>query len=403
MREKSAGHWAVDLGAVCLLTWAVFGSLVSSSGLIEWIRKDFGLTYSQSGFLLSIPFPLITCCALGGGVLVDRLGAAKMVRLGANLVFWGGILRAWSGGFWGLALGIALVGAGTGVIFPVLPKVARETAPPDKRALSAGLYTAAVVVGASMGVAVSGFMAPLWRLAPFSSGAASWRGGYVAWSAALLAAFLLWRWLSSDRPMAGEEASGAGAAGGGDFSVWRSRAVWAVTGALFVNNTIFYTSVGWLPTVLQGKGWTPFEAGWIASLVSWLGAFAVLTAHRFAPWFGGERNMVYLCAIGTGVGLALIPLGGAWAAVSAIILIGFALNFWFVFCMGFPARAIPAERAGQAGGMIIGLGYFGGFVGPWAVGAVRDIAGGFGPAFFALAALAVIGSISAPFFEHRAD
>ena len=70
--------------------------------------------------------------------------------------------------------------------------------------------------------------------------------------------------------------------------------------------------------------------------------------------------------------------------------------------MGFPARAIPAEKAGQAGGVIIGLGYFGGFVGPWAVGAVRDIAGGFGPAFFALAALAVIGALSAPFFEHRA-
>lgn len=402
MREKSPGHWAMNLGTVCLLTWAVFGSLVSTSGLIEWIRKDLGLSYSQSGFLLSIPFPLITCCALGGGVLVDRLGAAKMVRLGANLVFWGGLLRAWSGDFWTLALGIALVGAGTGVIFPVLPKVARETAPPEKRALSAGLYTAAVVVGASMGVAVSGFLAPLWRMAPFSSGVASWRGGYAAWSVALIAVFLLWRSFSSETA-GGNEAPGDGVADDGQFSVWRSRAVWAVTGALFVNNTIFYTSVGWLPTVLQGKGWTPFEAGWIASLVSWLGVFAVLTAHRFAPWFGGERNMVYLCALGTAAGLALIPLGGAWVAVSAIILIGFALNFWFVFCMGFPARAIPAARSGQAGGVIIGLGYFGGFVGPWAVGAVRDIAGGFGPAFFALAALAVIGVLSAPFFEYRAD
>lgn len=402
MKEKSAAHWAVELGAVCLLTWAVFGSLVSTSGLIEWIRKDLGLSYSESGFLLSIPFPLITLCALGGGALVDRLGAAKMIRLGANLVFWGGLLRAWSGGFWGLVIGIALVGAGTGVIFPVLPKVARETAPPEKRALSAGLYTAAVVVGASMGVAVSGFLAPLWRLAPFSSGAASWRGGYAAWSVALLAVFLLWRWLSPGTS-GGEDAPKASAAGDTAFSVWRSRAVWAVTGALFVNNTIFYTSVGWLPSVLQEKGWTPLEAGWIASLVSWLGVFAVLTAHRFAPWFGGERNMVFLCALATGAGLALIPLVGAWGAVSAIILIGFALNFWFVFCMGFPARAIPAGKAGQAGGVIIGLGYFGGFAGPWAVGAVRDIAGGFGPAFFALAALAVIGALSAPYFEHRAE
>ncbi|MEE9240731.1 MAG: MFS transporter [bacterium] len=401
MTVKSPARWAVDLGTVCLLTWAVFGSLVSTSGLIEWIRKDLGLSYSQSGFLLSIPFPLISLCALAGGGLVDRLGTARMVRLGANLVFWGGLLRAWSGDFWALGLGTALVGAGTGVIFPVLPKVARETAPPEKRAFSAGLYTAAVVVGASMGVAVSGFLAPLWRLAPFSSGEASWRGGYAAWGLAILAAFLLWRGFSSGGPEPEKEPERTVSAHRDEFSVWRSRAVWAVTGSLFVNNIIFYTSVGWLPSVLQEKGWTPAEASPLASLVSWLGVFAVLTAHRFAPWFGGERNMVYLCALGTAAGLALIPLGGAWGAVSAIILIGFALNFWFAFCMGFPALAVPAEKAGQAGGVIIGLGYFGGFVGPWAVGAVRDAAGGFGPAFFALAALSILGVLAAPYFEHR--
>ena len=110
--------------------------------------------------------------------------------------------------------------------------------------------------------------------------------------------------------------------------------------------------------------------------------------------------MVYLSGFGTAVGLAYIPLGGTWATVFAIILIGFALNFWFVFCMGFPARAIPAEMAGRAGGLIIGIGYFGGFVGPWAAGIFRDMSGGFGPAFFALAGLSVAGALAAPYFEH---
>jgi CP family cyanate transporter-like MFS transporter len=402
MREKTDSRWVVDLGLVCLLTWAVFGSLVSTSGLIEWIRKDLDLSYSQSGFLLSVPFPLITASALVGGILVDRLGAPKMIHLGATLVFLGGALRAWSGSFWALALGIILVGAGTGVIFPVLPKVARDTAPPGKRALSAGLYTASLVTGASMGVAVSVFFAPVWHLVPFSTGQVSWRGGYAVWGLATLAAFLLWRWFRSAETEVGEKVPAEIVGDGNEFYLWRSRAVWAVTGALLVNNTIFYTSVGWLPSLLQGKGWTLLAASWLASLVSWLGAIAVLTAHYVSPWVGGDRNMVYLCGFGTAIGLALIPLGGAWTGVSAIILVGFTLNFWFVLCMGFPARAIPADKVGQAGGMIIGLGYFGGFVGPWAVGAVRDAAGGFGPAFFALAALSAIGAFAAPYFEHRA-
>jgi cyanate permease len=48
--------------------------------------------------------------------------------------------------------------------------------------------------------------------------------------------------------------------------------------------------------------------------------------------------------------------------------------------------------------MIIGLGYFGGFVGPWAAGAIRDAAGDFGPALYAIAALTAISLVTAPSF-----
>ncbi len=58
--------------------------------------------------------------------------------------------------------------------------------------------------------------------------------------------------------------------------------------------------------------------------------------------------------------------------------------------------------AGRAGGMSIGLCYFGGFVGPWAAGAIRDAAGDFAPALYALAALVVASLVTAPSLGRRA-
>ncbi len=399
--------WYRVLAAACFLTWAVFGSLVSTSGLVEPIRVDLGLSYSQSGFLLSVPFPLITVFALMGGIFVDRLGVRKMARLGAVLVLAGGLVRVWSGGFWPLVMGIALVGAGAGVIFPILPKVARETAPPEKRETAAAFYTAAVVTGAAMGVALSGWLAAALESFPFPGGASTWRGGYLIWAGALLVTFIIWE-RSAGLATADENADGkadAKAEGGEDpqFRVWRSRDVWAVTGALFVNNVIFYTAIGWFPSILETKGWPLGQAALIVSMVAWLGVVAVLGAHKIAPLAGGIVRMVVICTVVTVAVLVALPLSGPWVAAVEIVIIGFSMNFWFVLCMGYPARAVPAKSAGKAGGMIIGLGYFGGFVGPWAAGAIRDAAGDFGPALYAIAALTAVSLVTARSFGRRPD
>lgn len=308
---ESHSRWFVPMVAVCFLTWAIFGSLVSSSGLIEVIRTDLGLSYSHCGFLLSIPFPLITLFALTGGIFVDRLGVSKMARLGVCLVIAGGLTRVWSTGLWQLATGIALVGAGVGVIFPILPKVARETAPPGRRETAAAFYTAAVVTGAAMGVALSGPLAAFLGEVPFAEGRAAWRGGYLAWVFALFFAFIIWEWACGRTlEKASYEPRVPGDRPGVSFSIWRSRAVWAVTAALFLNNVIFYTGIGWFPTILRAKGWPLDQAGLIVSLVAWLGVVAVLTAHKIAPIVGGgSEDGRYLCACGCSRSRHTLPAG----------------------------------------------------------------------------------------------
>jgi CP family cyanate transporter-like MFS transporter len=213
---------------------------------------------------------------------------------------------------------------------------------------------------------------------------------------ALLVTFFLWERSAGLAATDGQEYPEGGEPP--SFQVWRSLDVWAVGAALFVNNVIFYTGIGWFPSILQTKGWSLGQAVLIVSLVVWSGLVAILSAHRIAPMVGGIVRMVVICTVVLGASFAALPLSGLRAAAVEIVVIGFSMNFWFVLCLGYPARAVPAASAGKAGGMIIGLGYFGGFVGPWAAGAIRDAAGDFGPALYAIAALTAISLVTAPSF-----
>ena len=133
--------WVPGLATACLITAAGFGSLVSTSGVMELIRQDLGLSFGEGGFLLSAPFALISLFALAGGRVVDRFGARRVLEAGALLALAGGGGRALAWGFWGVALGTALVGTGLGLIYPVLPKIVSGTVPEEKRGLGATLYT----------------------------------------------------------------------------------------------------------------------------------------------------------------------------------------------------------------------------------------------------------------------
>lgn len=398
MREESAG-WRAVLGAACFIILGVFGSLVSTSGLIGFIRGDLGLSYSAGGFLLSAPFPLITLFAVAGGRLVDLLGVRKMVGSGVFFVLLGGAIRVASGDFWTLTLGVGLVGVGTGLVFPVMPKVVGTVVPAARREFGSAVYTASVIAGAGLGVAASHYMAPAAQVLPAAWGGGAWRGGYLGWAVILALGFLIWQ--RNSRSIARDAGRESAAPEGG--AAYRTLAVWAVAASLFVNNVVFYTSLGWLPAVLMGKGWSRAGAAVIVASVPWLGIFASLTAHRKAAALGGERVMVLLCGLLTAALLALMPAGGAWASALGTSVLGLTTNYWYLFCLAYPARYVAESQVGQAGGLILGMGYLGGFVGPWAIGAIRDWSGSFDPGFYALAGLSILGMLTVPFFGRRAD
>ena len=261
------------------------------------------------------------------------------------------------------------------------------------------MYTASVIAGSGLGIAVSHYMAQAAAVLPSAWGGSVWRGGYLMWVLVLGLAFLVWCRSARSIP-ARVEPEGRPPASN---AVYRLIAVWAIAGSLFVDNIVFYTSLGWLPTVLTDRGWTQASAVAIVSCVPWLGLVASLTAYKVASALGGERKTVLLCGLCTAGALAAAPAGNAWLAALGTVMLGLTTNYWFLFCLAYPAQYVEEDQVGQAAGLIIGMGYLGGFVGPWAIGMIRDAFGSFGPGFYALAALSVLGMFCAPFFGKNAD
>ena len=392
-------HWRSILGSACFIIFAVFGSLLSTSGLIGFIRNDLNLSFGASGFLLSAPFPLIAFFAIAGGRLVDRLGVKKMVLCGVFLTLLGGVVRLSSGDFWSLASGIALVGAGTGIVFPVMPKVVGTILPFERKEFGSAVYTASIIAGAGLGVAASHYMTPAAAILPAEWGGSIWRGGFLGWTLILLLTFIAWL-RNSDSIAVVVEAETASVKGS---MVYRLIAIWGIGGSLFFNNIVFYTSLGWLATVLMTKGWSQANAALIVSSLPLLGIFASLSAHKMSLALGGERVMIVLCGLFTAAALALMPAGNAWVAAVGTAVLGLTTNYWYLFCLAYPAQYVEKSQVGQAGGLIIGMGYLGGFAGPWAIGAIRDWAGSFSPGFYTLAIVSIIGISCAPFFGRCAD
>ena len=398
MREENP-NWRSILGAACFIIFAVFGSLVSTSGLIGFIRDDLNLSYGAGGFLLSAPFPLIAFFAVAGGRLVDRLGVKKIVLGGVFFTLLGGVVRFSSGDFWSLASGIALVGAGTGLVFPVMPKVVGTIVPPERNAFGSAVYTASIIAGAGLGVAASHYMTPAAGILPAGWGGSVWRGGYLGWALVLVLAFIVWRRNSALIAVDLESESASAQSG----VVYRLVGVWGVAGSLFFNNIVFYTSLGWLATILMAKGWPQASAAFIVSSLPLLGIFVSLSAHKMALAVGGERVMMVLCGLFTAAALGVMPAGNAWVAAAGTAVLGLTTNCWFLFCLAYPAQYVEKSQVGRAGGLIIGMGYLGGFVGPWTIGAMRDWSGSFGPGFYTLAIVSIIGISCAPFFGKYAE
>lgn len=141
----------------------------------------------------------------------------------------------------------------------------------------------------------------------------------------------------------------------------------------------------WLPQIVNGLGYAPVAAGFITALPYLVGTAAMILWGRHSDRSGERHWHTILAALATAAGL----ISAASAGTPAVSLLAIAVavcgtlasipTFW-----ALTTHAVTGERAAASIAIINSIGHVAGFIGPYAVGWLKDNSGGFSAALLAL-------------------
>ncbi|MDO7897727.1 CynX/NimT family MFS transporter [Pseudomonas citrulli] len=351
--------WLLLVGLI-LVALNLRPALSSMAPLLSEVSRSLGLSAAQAGLLTTLPVLCLGLFAPLAPVLARRFGAERVV-LGILLTLAGGIILRSSFGQVGLFVGSLLAGASIGVIGVLLPGIVKRDFARQAGTMT-GVYTMALCLGAAM---AAGATVPLSEHLDHR-----WTLGLGFWAVPALLAALCWL------PQVGQK-HGAHQVAYRVRGLLRDPLAWQVTLYMGLQSSLAYIVFGWLPSILIGRGLSPTQAGLVLS-----GSVIVqLVSSLAAPWLatrGKDQRLaivlVMLMTLGGLFGCLYAPIDGLWGWA---ILLGLGQGATFSLALTLIVlRSRDAHVAANLSSMAQGFGYTLASLGPFAVGVVHDLTGG---------------------------
>ncbi len=231
------------------------------TSLFPYIQKEWGLTDTQSGLLVSVVYWSIVAFVFPVSILVDRWSRKKTIAIMALIWSLATALCAFTRSFPQLLMARSGIGIGEAGYAPAGTAMLSGLFPPEKRSRMMGLWNMSIPLGIAVGIGVGGFVAQHW----------GWRHafGLVALPGAFAA--ILFFFVKDYKTVDLVKTVGASGAGGtkvrmSKMDIFREfihtpslmLTNLGFIGCIFVNNAI----IVWLPTYLHRvEGISMSEAG----------------------------------------------------------------------------------------------------------------------------------------------
>lgn len=352
----------VPLGAgLMLVAFNLRPALTTVGPLLAAIREGTGLGATGAAVLTTLPVLFLGVASVLAPRVSRRLGPDRGILLASAVVAAGLALRA-LGGLGPLFVGACIASLGIGLAGVLIPGLVKREFPRQTGVMT-GLYTMTLCLGAAAG---AGLTVPLQgRLG------GSWALALAAWAVPAAVATLAWI------PFARPAPAVAPAAGGPGRAVWRTPLAWQVTGFMGLQSSLAYIMFGWVPLVLQERGLSAVDAGFVAALMSVGQAPAALLVPTLAARLRDQRGAALLI-----VGLTLSAylatvFGPLRLVVAATLLLGFGLGGCFGLGLTIIVlRARDAAGAAALSAMAQGVGYTIASLGPLGYGLAHEAGGG---------------------------
>ncbi|MGQ3411319.1 MFS transporter [Natrinema sp. LN54] len=408
MTERMGRRRAYGAVVVGTLTYTfLMFSWFSLPAYLPVIIDELGLSSTQAGVVTgAVPLTYIPI-ALFTGVAVDRIGPGRSLAAGVLIYGVAQLVRSFATGFPSLLAATLLLGVGATAITFGLPKLVSVLFPPAETGFPSSIY----LVGSAAGTA-SAFALGRPILGPLLGG---WRGLFFWTGVVAIGYGLLWavvsRRLGIDaRNRAANDADAADssltlAAIRRDLKAvltHRELQLVVVVGTMYL--MIAHGMQGWLPTLLEARGYAPDRAGRMTSLLVAANVVGVLTVPAVGDRFGARRTALLVCGLIAGLGIS-----GVIASELGLLLLGSVVVTGFGFGGLSPLiRAIPPELegigarlTGTAVGFIFAVGEIGGFLGPVLVGTLYDLTGSYAPGLGLLASGGLVVAVAGGVLRYR--
>ena len=354
------------------------------------IRAEFGLNATEVGVLGSIAPALFALAALGGALLVARIGVRGALVGGLVIVAAGAALRGLAVNFPVLLLTSVVMAAGVAIMQPVMPTTVRHWMPLHAIGLGTATYTNGLLVGEVIPVLVT-----LPMVLPLVGG--SWRAALAVWAIPVA----LTAWLVYARaPRFPDPFLAQKGVARRWMPDWHRGLVWRL-GVLFAAvNAIYFGTNAFIPIYLTGQGHAELVGGALTALnfgqipASFL-LLAVARRLERRAWPYVASGVLSLIALG-GLVFLVGPSTYLWAA-----LLGFSDAAALIIGLTLPALLCKPEDVARTSAGVFTLSYAAAVGVAVLAGRLWDLTGVAELAFLPFAACAVmLAGVTLPLRRH---
>jgi CP family cyanate transporter-like MFS transporter len=366
----------VVLVGLLALSLNLRAALAGYPPLLETVRDDLGLSAGAAGFVQTGAVLMMAAGSFAGPAAGGRAGPERALVAAVGLVAAGSLLRGIAAPV-PLVAGSLLVGFGIGVAGVLLTGVVKEHLA-DRAGAVTGGYVVAMTAGASVASAVA---------VPMAVALGGWSLALAAWAVPAVLAAGAWAVVARRVPR-------PAASAGRPRLPWRDGFSRLAAAHQSAASLLVYGWMTWLAPYVTSYGWSPARAGLLLAVWALAQVPGALVLPALAERTGRWRmcSWVGLGCIAAGtLGMLLAPVAPVVGPWPWVVLIGIGSGAGFPLGLTVVAwRTRNAAASAATSGMALGVGYTVAGIGPFLMGVLVDVTGGFAAAIAVLLAATAV-------------
>jgi CP family cyanate transporter-like MFS transporter len=382
--QPTRPRWLV-LTALVLVAANLRIVLASVPAVETEIASATGWSSAAIGSLTMLPVLCMGAFALIVPRLARRIGRRHTVALALALITGALAIRLAALVPGVLHLSALVAGIGIALAAGLVPSIVREQLP-RAVGVATGMWTAAMMIGAMAGGALT---------APLAQLTGSWQVALASWALPAALALVVW-WLVEEQgqPIREDVADSARPAVRIRELPWRDGRAWALTLWLTCNSIVFYTTLAWLAPSYADRGWTLNEAGLLFGLFSITQVAGALIFPTLAERIPRPRLLYAAAVLLTALAIATIGWAPDAATLLVVSVLGITLGATFAMGLALLSSWAPdAAASARLTAMAFSVTYLVSASGPLIAGILLDARDSW-PLVYSLLAVACLAQLA---------